>query len=192
MSNNKLEVADDNSYKISLLANFPPTQISILNKQNYVDSFIAKINDAIENEAISVINFYELDESNYILGGTQINFGNNNQGLTDSLISSLTNDLLSELTNLNTYSIDELLSIEAIPTFIGANSFKITSSNGNVVSVEFDENNKIKFVAKSVGETNITITSAYNPDISATLKLYVVNASQNLDLTYYVSGQKLI
>lgn len=190
LSNNKLEVADDNSYKISLLANFPPTQISILNKQNYVDSFIAKINDAIENEAISVINFYELDESNYILGGTQINFGNNNQGLTDSLISSLTNDLLSELTNLNTYSIDELLSIEAIPTFIGANSFKITSSNGNVVSVEFDENNKIKFVAKSVGETNITITSAYNPDISATLKLYVVNASQNLDLTYYVSGQK--
>ena len=190
LSNNKLEVADDNSYKISLLANFPPTQISILNKQNYVDSFIAKINDAIENEAISVINFYELDESNYILGGTQINFGNNNQGLTDSLISSLTNDLLSELTNLNTYSIDELLSIEAIPTFIGANSFKITSSNGGVVSVEFDENNQIKFVAKSVGETNITITSAYNPDISATLKLYVVNASQNLDLTYYVSGQK--
>lgn len=190
LSNNKLEVADDNSYKISLLANFPPTQISILNKQNYVDSFIAQINDAIENEAISVINFYELDESNYILGGTQINFGNNNQGLTDSLISRLTNDLLSELTSLNTYSIDELLNIEAIPTFIGANSFKITSSNGGVVSVEFDENNQIKFVAKSVGETNITITSAYNPDISATLKLYVVNASQNLDLTYYVSGQK--
>lgn len=190
LSNNKLEVADDNSYKISLLANFPPTQISILNKQNYVDSFIAQINDAIENEAISVINFYELDESNYILGGTQINFGNNNQGLTDSLISRLTNDLLSELTSLNTYSIDELLNIEAIPTFIGANSFKITSSNAGVVSVEFDENNQIKFVAKSVGETNITITSAYNPDISATLKLYVVNASQNLDLTYYVSGQK--
>ena len=190
LSNNKLEVADDNSYKISLLANFPPTQISILNKQNYVDSFIAQINDAIENEAISVINFYELDESNYILGGTQINFGNNNQGLTDSLISRLTNDLLSELTSFNTYSIDELLNIEAIPTFIGANSFKITSSNGGVVSVEFDENNQIKFVAKSVGETNITITSAYNPDISATLKLYVVNASQNLDLTYYVSGQK--
>ncbi len=186
LSENKLELTGEKSYKVSLLANFPPTNLFAENKQNYVDTFISGIGD----NASSVIYFYSLSDTNYVPNGTQINFGNNNANLSDERVTNLTSTLSNEIKALNTYSISELFNLTTEPTFIGANSFKISSSNSNVVSVEFDENNNIKFVAKGTGSATITISSAYNTTLQKSIKVNVVNATQRLDLTYFSQGNK--
>lgn len=173
-------------YRISLLANFPPTNILVDNNQNYVDSFVAGIDD---NKA-SVIYYYGLNDNNYVTGGTNINFGNNNADFDEDAIKNFTNTLNSEITGLNTYSIEQILRLTSVPSFVRGNSFKITSSNSNVLGVELDSNNTIKFVAKSAGEVTVTITSAYNKDIFKTIKVNVVNSTQKMDLSYFSSGNK--
>ena len=183
LSSNKLTPTGENSYKISLLANFPPTDIVLENKENKIDTFIKNLPDDLS----SVVYYYGLDSSNYKTGTDTLNFTSTNSA---DKISTSTAELNAQLLKQNSYSLDEILTLTSIPTFIDGNSFKIKSSNSSVLSVEFDNSGNIKFVAKSAGYALLTITSEYNVSLSKTVAVNVANASDELKLGYFESGQQ--
>ena len=180
LTQNKLSGAED-GYKISLLSNFPPTDIIVASKQNLVDTFIT----SLSSDIASVVYFYGLADSNY-QGTTSLNFGTTEE----DKINASTSELSAQLTKLNTYSIAEILNLSTVPAFIDGNSFKLKSSNSAVLSVQFDSNNNIKFVAKSVGTATITISSVYNTSLSKSIFVNVANATSNLNLGYFASGEQ--
>ena len=76
--------------------------------------------------------------------------------------------------------------VQSIPSFIHSNDFIISSSDTSKLSVEYDSNNDVYFLAKAAGVVRVTFTSVYDSNIFATITLTVVNATQNMELTYYL------
>lgn len=190
LSSNKLTPVGVNGYKISLLANFPPTDIQLENKENKVDTFIKNLIDNSpegEDDLSSVIYYYGLDSSNYKTGTETLNFTSTKDA---DKISISTAELNAQLLKQNSYSLSEILNLTSIPTFIDGNSFKIKSSNSSVLSVEFDNSGNVKFVAKSAGYALVTITSEYNVALSKTVAVNVANATDQLKLGYFAAGQQ--
>ena len=177
---NKL-VVTESGYSINLLSNFPPTDIILELKQNMVDTFITSLG---ANSA-SVIYFYGLADSNY-QNSSSLNFGTTDE----DKIKNSTTELNAQLAKLNTYSIAEVLNLTTIPSFVNANSFKLTSSNPSVLSVGLDEQNNIKFVAKGAGTVVITISSVYNTSLTKSIFVNVANATNSLKLGYFASGEQ--
>ena len=181
LKQNKLSGAED-SYKISLLSNFPPTDIIVASKQNLIDTFIT----SLSSDIASVVYFYGLADSNYQGTTASLNFGTTEE----DKIKASTSELSAQLTKLNTYSIAEILNLSTVPAFIDGNSFKLKSSNSAVLSVQFDASNNIKFVAKQAGTATITISSVYNASLSKSIFVNVANATSNLNLGYFASGEQ--
>ena len=178
---------DDYSYRVNLLVNFPPKQINVeLNKEN-VKIFIVSLNDSEGEKDYSIIPYYELADENYIAteNGQSINFG------SDTKIRLLPDDevkLINDIKSFNRYSLKDILKVSTVPSFINSNSVKITSSNTNVLSIEMNYDNTYSFVVRGTGNSTLTISSAYDSDLTHVVPINVINAINQIGLTYASSG----
>lgn len=184
LSKDKL-VALESGYRIDVLADYPPTAINVTYVENNINSFIAQINSS----KTSIIYHYELNEDSYNSNGSDINFG---LELTESAKTFYTEDLNSRITELNKYNVSDILDVKTIPSFIKANNFVITSSDSNKLSVEYDSSNKVYFLAKSAGSVTLTFASTYDTSVCASVVVNIVNATTNMELSYYSSNNKKV
>lgn len=173
---------DEESYAVKLLVNFPPKSIKVSLNSNMANIWASKTNE------YSTIYYYGLSSTNYDTNGN-LNFGVSN--LLSSQIASYTKMLNDEIKSYNTYTISDVLKYSSVPPFIGKDSFTITSSNSQVLSVERVGRN-YKLVAKGTGVVSLTISSAYNSKLAINVTVNVVNAINNSELSYYTSGNKNI
>mgnify|MGYP002515401891 CR=1 FL=1 len=178
---------DDYSYRVNLLVNFPPKQINIEHIKDGVRTFIASLNDNEQNKLYSIISYYELADENYVAteNGQSINFG------SDTKVRLLPDDevkLINDIKSKNRYNLSDILKVSTVPSFINSNSVKITSSNTNVLSIEMNYDNTYSFVARGAGNSTLTISSAYDSDLTHVVPINVINTINKIGLTYASSG----
>lgn len=178
---------DDYSYRVNLLVNFPPKQINIEHIKDGVRTFIASLNDNEQNKLYSIISYYELADENYVAteNGQSINFG------SDTKVRLLPDDevkLINDIKSKNRYNLSDILKVSTVPSFINSNSVKITSSNTNVLSIEMNYDNTYSFVVRGAGNSTLTISSAYDSDLTHVVPINVINTINKIGLTYASSG----
>ena len=172
-------------YRIDVLASYPPTDINIRYVQNGVNTFIAEM----DTKQTGIIYHYGLGKDSYNADKSKINFG---VELNETAQTFYTDDLNAQLTELNTYRIEDILSVQSIPSFVKSNDFIIASSDTSKLSIEYDSNNDVYFLAKAAGVVRVTFTSVYDTNISKTVAINVVNATQNMELSYYSGNDERV
>lgn len=182
LSRQRIRKTDEYNFAIKLLVNFPPKSIKVETNSNMANIWTHK------GKNVSTIYYYSLSSTNYDSNG-KLDFGISN--LLSSEVESYTNLLKEELKGYNTYSIEKVLTYNPVPAFIGKDSFNVTSSNSQILSVE-KINGIRKLVAKGTGVVDLYISSSYNTKLTEKVTVNVVNAINNSELSYYTSGNKNI
>jgi len=182
LSRQRIRKTDEYNFAIKLLVNFPPKSIKVETNSNMANIWTQK------GKNVSTIYYYSLSSTNYDSNG-KLDFGISN--LLSSEVESYTNLLKEELKGYNTYSIEKVLTSNPVPAFIGKDSFNVTSSNSQILSVE-KVNGIRKLVAKGTGVVDLYISSSYNTKLTEKVTVNVVNAINNSELSYYTSGNKNI
>ena len=158
---------------LRFVVDLPPMGIGVEFKEDRNKTFIHDYNGGKE----VLLTITELDSKYYNTDDTLSSF--NNYAAIDKV--NLSNEVKSNIDRENTYLLNDVVDITALPKFVGSSRLNYRSING-LVEFGFDNagNNTLKVIG--AGRDQIEITSLYNTDVTYIVNVNIISKLSNIKI----------